>query len=361
LRWLFVIARNSSFTYKNRAIDVRQVGRELGVRYVLEGSVRKAADRVRIAAQLIDASDGTTLWAGRSEGQLRDLFDLQDRVTLHTIAAIAPRLEEAEIARARRKPTDSLDAYDCFLRGMAALHLWTRAGNEEGLHYFKRAVELDPDFAAACGLAARCYTQRKAGGWMIDGQTEEAEALRLAARAAELGRDDAVALANAGFTYVYVDGRHLDGGALIERALQLNPNYAWGWFFSGFTKATGGEPEVAIEHCRRALELSPNDPHVLNMHLTTAFAHFIAGRYADAVNLTERASRSHPNRFAKLAIIAASHAQLGEVEKARPYVKQLMELEPGLCLANLRHRYPIRRDEDYARWSEGLKAAGLPA
>src|SRR5207247_1778623 len=160
-RQLFVIARNSSFTYKGRAVDVKQVGRELGVRYVLEGSVRKAGNRVRITGQLIDAATGTHLWADRLEGALEDIFDLQDQVTLSVVGAIAPKLEQAEIERAKRKPTESLDAYDYYLRGMAGVHRWAREANDDALRMFYRAIELDPDFASAYGMAARCYVARK--------------------------------------------------------------------------------------------------------------------------------------------------------------------------------------------------------
>ena len=167
MRWLFVIARNSSFTYKGRAVDVKQVGRELGVRYVLEGSVRKAGNRVRITGQLIDTSTGAHLWAERFDGGLEDIFDLQDQVTASVVGAIAPKLEQAEIERAKRKPTESLDAYDYFLRGMAAFHQWTREGNNEALPLFYKAIELDPNFASAYGMAARCYGQRKSS-WLGD-------------------------------------------------------------------------------------------------------------------------------------------------------------------------------------------------
>jgi TolB-like protein len=160
VRWLFVIARNSSFTYKGRAVDVKQVGRELGVRYLLEGSVRKAGNKVRITGQLVDAVTGAHLWAERFDGELEDIFDLQDRVTASVVAAISPKLEQAEIERARRKPTESLDAYDYFLRGMAEFHQWTRTSNNEALRLFQKAMELDPNFAAAYAMAARSYSQR---------------------------------------------------------------------------------------------------------------------------------------------------------------------------------------------------------
>jgi hypothetical protein len=186
MRWLFVIARNSSFTYKGRTVDVKRVGRELGVRYVLEGSVRKAGNRVRVIGQLIDTSTGAHLWADRFEGGLEDIFDLQDQVTASVVGAIAPKLEQAEIERAKHKPTESLDAYDYFLRGMAAVHQWTKENTAEALLHFRRAIELDPNFASPYGMAARCYVLRKGSGWVTDRDAEIAETIRLARRAAEL-------------------------------------------------------------------------------------------------------------------------------------------------------------------------------
>jgi TolB-like protein len=241
-RQLFVIARNSSFTYKGRAVDVKQVGRELGVRYVVEGSVRKAGERVRITGQLIDASTSAHLWANRFDGGLEDIFELQDQVTASVVGAIAPKLEQAEIERAMRKPTESLDAYDHYLRGMAAMHLWMREDNSEALLHFQRAIELDPNFASAYGLAARCYSQRKACGWVADRERESDAAERLARRAVELGKDDALALATAGITLAFVVGDLDDGAAYIDQALALNPNLAWAWLFNSFVKTLLGEP-----------------------------------------------------------------------------------------------------------------------
>lgn len=360
MHWLFVIARNSSFTYKGRAVDVRQVGRELGVRYVLEGSLRKSGARVRIAGHLVDAETGATLWADRFEGELEDLFDLQDKITQHTMAAISPRLEEAEIARSKHKPTGSLDAYDCFLRGRAGLHLWTRAGTDDALRYFRRAIELDPDFAPAYGLAARSHTLRKAMNWMADKTAETSEAIHLAERAAELGREDAVALGTAGFALTYVANRFDDGDRLAERAIQVNPNFAWGWFFSGFIKAVSGEPDIGIARSSRALQLSPHDPHLYSFELSIATAHYIAQRYAEALAQAEKVTRVQPERFSSLAFKAASLAQLGRVEEARVLVRKLSITEPGISLANLRWRFPIKRDEDFLRWQDGLRLAGMP-
>jgi TolB-like protein len=242
MRWLFVIARNSSFAYKGRSVDAKQVGRELGVRYLLEGSVRKAGNRVRITGQLIDAGTGAHLWAERFDGGLEDIFDLQDQVTASVVGAIEPKLEQAEIERARRKPTESLDAYDFFLRGMAAFHQWTSGANNEALAWFSKAIELDANFAAAYAMAARCYAQRKSSGWVTDRAHEIAETAKLARRAGELGRDDAGALCSAGIALAFVVG-DLDGGAAyIDRALVLNPNLAWAWLFSGLMKVWLGEP-----------------------------------------------------------------------------------------------------------------------
>lgn len=189
LRWLFVIARNSSFTYKGRAVDARGVGQELGVRYVLEGSVRKCGNKIRITGQLIDACSGTHLWAERFEGLLDDIFELQDQVAESVVGAIAPQLERAEIERAKRKPTDSLDAYDYYLRGTAKLHIGTREAIEQSLALFYRAIELDPEFASAYGMAAWCHFWRKLNGWMTDRPREIAEGARLARMGVELGRD----------------------------------------------------------------------------------------------------------------------------------------------------------------------------
>jgi TolB-like protein len=233
MRWLFVIARNSSFTYKGRTVDVKQVGRELGVRYALEGSVRKSANRVRITGQLIDAATGVHLSAERFDGDLEDIFDLQDRITASVVGAIAPKLEKAEIERARRKPTESLDAYDYFLRAMAKFYQWSRGSNDEAMQLFYKAIEIDCEFATAHAMAAWCYAWRKINGWMTDPAQEIAEGARLAWRAVELGKDDAVALARAGHALALLIGDLDSGAAYIDRALVLDPNLACGWYASG--------------------------------------------------------------------------------------------------------------------------------
>ena len=317
IRWLFVIARNSSFTYKGRAVDVKQVSRELGVRYVLEGSVRKAANRVRITGQLIDAAAGTHLWAERFEGSLDDIFELQDQVAASVVGAIAPQLERAEIERAKRKPTENLGAYDYYLRGMADLQRGTREAIDEALPLFEKAIELDPDFASAYGTAAWCHFWRKVNGWMIDPKREAAEGARLARRAVELGRDDAVALARGGHALAHFAG-DLDGGiALHDRAVMLNPNLAAAWFLGGFLRVWHGEPDAAIEHFARAMRLSPLDPETYRMQAGMATAHLFAGRFDAASSLADKASSDLPSFLLVAGVAAASHALAGRTEEGQ--------------------------------------------
>jgi TolB-like protein/tetratricopeptide (TPR) repeat protein len=360
-RSLFVIARNSSFTFKGRSADVKQVGRELGVRYVLEGSVRKAANRVRIIGQLIDASTGAHLWADRFEGGLEDIFDLQDQVTTRVVSAIALTLEKAEIERIKRKPTESLDAYDYYLRGMAALHQFTsREANVEALRLFKRVIEFDPDFASAYGLAAHCYVLRQANGWVVDSANEIADAASLARRVMELGSVDAVALTAAGTVLAYVV-RDLDVGiAYIDRALVLNANLAFAWFWGGYVKLWLGEPDAAIERFALAMRLSPLDPRMPRVQAAIADAHFHAGRYDEASSWAAIAIREVPYHNG-LRIAAASNALAGRLERAQIVMARLRQLDPELRVSNLKSvQGPYRRPEDIARYADALRKAGLP-
>jgi adenylate cyclase len=360
-RNLFVIARNSSFTYKGRAVNVKQIGRELGVRYVLEGSVRRAGDRLRIAGQLVDASTGANLWADRIDGALAEVFELQDHVAASVVGAIMPRVEEAEIARAKRKPTASLDAYDHYLRGLAIAVQITREANDDALRLFNRSIERDPDFALAHAGAAFCYVYRKTNRWMIDREKEIAEAGRLARRAVELGRDDAVALAYAGFVLGSVVGDLDSGSAFIERALALNSNLAAAWGFSGWMKVCFGEPDTAIKRAAFAMRLSPVDPRIFAWQYYTALAHLSAGRYDEAVSWAEQALRENPNMSSPIRVAAVSRALSGRVAEARQIMERIRQLDPELRLSNLGDILPpFRRAEDRARYVDGLRRAGLP-
>ncbi|WP_292549339.1 BTAD domain-containing putative transcriptional regulator [Mesorhizobium sp.] len=358
--WLFVIARNSAFAYKGHAVDVTRVARELGVRYVLEGSVRKAGSRLRVAGQLIEAASGVNLWADRFEGGVSEVFELQDLVASSVIGAISPRLEQAEMARAKRKPTESLDAYDHYLRGMASLYRWTREGLEAALPQFYKAIELDPDFAAAEGAAAWCYFWRMANGWMTDPQKETAEVSRLAGNVAIAGQDDAVALAFSGLALGYVIGDYEAGSALADRALVLNPNCAAAWSASGCLKACHDDPDIAIEHLSRARRLSPLDPLTFFMQCFTAFAHFTAGRYDAAWPIAEAASRAQPYYLTGLRVAAASNAMAGRLDAASKHIAGSLRLDPELTLSNLKHRVGLIKPDYFARYVEALRLAGLP-
>jgi TolB-like protein len=358
--WLFVIARNSSFTYKGRAVDVKQVGRELGVRYVLEGSVRSAANRVRITGQLIDATTGGHLWADRFEGTLGDIFDLQDQLTENVVGAIAPQLERAEIERARRKPTDSLDAHDYYLRGMAKLHQGTRESIDKALPLFHKAIQFDPDFASAYAMAAWCHLWRKIHGWMTDPSQEIAEGARLARRAVDLGKDDAVALARSGSALSHFGGDLDSCIALLDRALVLNPNLAAAWFLGGFLRVWHGEPDAAVEHFAHAMRLNPLDPEMYRMQAGMAAAHLFVGRFDAASSWAEKASRDLPSFLLAASLIAASHALAGRTDEARRAMDHLRELDPTLRIASLPDWLPIHRPQDLATLADGLRRAGLP-
>jgi adenylate cyclase len=359
-RNLFVIARNSSFTYKGRAVSVKQVGRELGVRYVLEGSVRRSGERLRITGQLIDAANGVHLWADRFDGSLPEVFDLQDRVATSVVGAVTPRLEVAEIERAKRKPTESLDAYDYYLRGMDSLYRWTKAGVDEALPLFYRAIERDPDFATPYGLAAWCYYWRMVNSWMSNRAQENAEVARLARRAAELGKDDAIALSFGGFALGYVAGELEEGAALVDRALVLNPNLAAAWCSSGLLRTRLGDPDAGVEHLARAVRLSPLDPLMIFMENFTAIAHFYAGRHDEARQLAEKVCRKNPSFLGAHRVAAASNACVGRLEDARRFIARALQLDPEMRLSNLKDRIGWHRPEDFARLVEALRKAGLP-
>jgi TolB-like protein len=360
MRWLLVIARNSTFTYKGRAVDVKQVGRELGVRYALEGSVRKAANRLRITGQLIDTATGAHLWADRYDADIADVFELQDRLTSSVVGAMAMQLELAEIARIKHKPTTSLDAYDYYLRGLARIREWTRNAVDEALALFQKAIALDPDYASAYGMAARCYGIRKEHGWATDQASDVVEAERLARRAIELGWDDALALCTGGAALAYMLGEVETGITFLDRALALDPNLAMAWIGSGWARTRLGEPEIAIEHFARAIQLSPLDPLISNVRSGIAFAEFFCGRYDEASAGASLVLNARPNDGPALRIAAASHALAGRLSEARKAMERLRQMYPSLTISNLGKQSPLLRQEDRARWAEGMRRAGLP-
>jgi TolB-like protein len=361
---LFVIARNSSFTYKGKAVDVRQVGRELGVRYVLEGSVRKAANRLRISGQLIDAATGGHLWADHFDGVLEDVFELQDRMTSSVVGAIAPKLGQAETERAMHKPTESLDAYDCYLRAVASdytsLRELNREASEEALRLSYRAIELDPEYSSAYGMAAYCYYTRFHNRWMADRLQEIAEAQRVARRVVDLGRDDALALCRSGFALAFLVDDLDAGRALVDRALALNPNLALAWTFGGWIRNYLGDTEAAIKHFMNSIRQNPRDPHILGSYHGMAHAHFCSGNYDEASAWEEKALAEAPNYVPALRMAAAADALAGRLERAQKAVRRVRELDPAFRISDMKDRFPSRRPEHPAKYEEGLRIAGLP-
>jgi adenylate cyclase len=355
----FVIARNSSFTFKGHAVDIKEVGRRLGVRYVLEGSVRKASGKVRITAQLIDATTGVHLWSDRFEGDLENIFALQDQVASSVVGAIDPKLQEAEIARVKRKAPANHDAYDCFLRASALLHQWTAEGREEALRLFYKAIELDPEYGQAYAFATFCYCLRKVDGLATDPDNERCETERLAREAIRLGRDDAFSLSHAGFSLAQVIGELNEGAALIERALTLNPNLAGTWQMGGWVRLWLNQPDAAIDHFARAMRLSPLDFGFHGAETGTAFAHLRAGRYEQASLWADKALRDQPRSADAAQAVALSSAFVGDLEKAREAMKRLREIAPNRRISTAlisKNLSPKAK----ARVVDILREAGMP-
>jgi TolB-like protein/Tfp pilus assembly protein PilF len=357
--WLFVIARTSTFTYKGRKVDVKRVSRDLGVRYVVEGSVRKAGNRVRIAAQLIDATTRIHLWSDRFEGSLENIFELQDQVASSVVGAIDPKLLEAEMARVKRKPPANADAYDCFLRASELIHQWTNEGHEEALRLLYKAIELDPDYGQAYAFATCCYCRRKVNGLVTEPDNERRETARLAREAVRLGKDDAFSLSWAGFSLAMVVGELNEGAELIDRALAFNPNLAQSWNLSGWVRLWLNQPELAIEHLARAMRLSPLDSGFHAAETGTSFAHLRAGRYDEASLWAEKALRDQPNSADAAQAVVLSSAFTGDLEKAKSAMKRLLEVAPGRRISTAlvsRNLTP----ESQARVTDVLRKAGMP-
>jgi adenylate cyclase len=302
IRWLFVIARNSSFTYKGQSVDVKQVGRELGVRYVLEGSVRKGGNRVRITGQLIDAATGAHIWADRFDGTIDDIFELQDQVASNVIGAIEPKLQGSEIERAIRKQSGSLDIYDLYLRGLAERRKLTREGFEEAFRLAQQALQIEPSYAPAAGLAALCRVYQTSEGWIRNTADVATEAIRLAKQAIETGKDDPDALWMAGHAIGQFAGDFATATTAIDRALIINPNAAHAWNMRGWLNLYVDRSDAAIEAIERAMRLSPLDPEGYNFCAGMARGYLTTGRYDQAMEWIDRAIAEQPRFITALRI-----------------------------------------------------------
>jgi adenylate cyclase len=356
-KWLFVIARNSSFTFKDKAADIKEVGRRLGVRYVLEGSVRKASGKVRITGQLIDAVTGAHIWADRFERDLTDVFALQDEVTVAVVSAIQPKLLQTEIAMAARRRPENLTAYDFFLRAMQQYYLANREGLAETIRLAHRALELDPRFGFVAALAGTCHMQNVTRGYAVDPQFDRKEAVRFLRLALSIDDNDPDTLAMAAMTSAFMVGDSESEIDMADRAVALNPNSFLTWYSRGWVYRVAGLPEEAVRSFERAMRMSPIDPR---LHLTFAgmgFALIELGRFDEAILAGKKAQRLNPSYPTAYRCLASSFAHLGRDAEAREVAARLLEVDPAFTIST----YIARGGQSNAKvLIEGLRKAGLP-
>jgi adenylate cyclase len=354
-KWLFVIARNSSFTFKGRAVDVKQVGRELGVRYVLEGSVRKASGKVRITGQLIDAVTRAHLWADRFDGDLNDIFTLQDEVTVAVVSAIEPKLWRTEIGIATRRRPENLSAYDLFLRAMQPYAVGTREGFAEALRLAYRALELDPQNGFVAALAGSCHMFNISLGYALDPQSESKEAIRLLRLSQSVNENDPDTLALVGSMTAFLSHDYESAIELVDRAVELNPNSARAWHSRGWTYKIAGRPEEAIRSFERAVRLSPLDPMIFHTFLGIGVASIELRRFDEAVAAAKKALRQNQSFSASYRCLASALAHQGRDVEARDVAAHLLDIDPHFRISTW-----VARREHAQLLTEGLRKAGLP-
>ena len=357
---LLVIARNSSFAYQDRNIDVRQIGRELQVRYVLEGSVQRAGDRLRITTQLVEALSGTHLWADHFDGDRSEIFELQDRITASVAAAAEPNVQAAEIARLKPKSTPDLEAYDLMLRAQALERKYTEESLSDALQCLERAIAINPSYAPALALAAFCHCERRSHGWSNNPEVDRAEGYRLSIRALEHGRDDANVLWMVSRA-VRVLGADTHGAReLANRSLLLNPSSTAALTEAAWSELFAGNPQAALEFVRRAERLNPRDPKAWLTDSVAAHAHFAAGHLDEAVGRARKVLAQNAHFSPSVRVLAASLAMLGRRDEAAAAIRRLLSIEPDLTVRELRDRLGHQDTSVLNPFLEGLRMAGLP-
>jgi adenylate cyclase len=359
IKWLFVIARNSSFAYKGKSVDIRQVARELGVRYVLEGSVRKAGGRLRVNAQLIDADNGTHVWADRYDGALDDVFEFQDRITETIVGIIEPNVRRAEIERARRKRPDSLDAYDLLLQATPHFASAMPEDVQTAIPLLERALKLDPHYALAHALMAMALESRFARGGYKEADAAASE--RHARMAVAYGADDSTALAVASLPLLMVAHDFEAASSAVRRALDLNPSCATALFFGAQAHAEGGDHALAEEYATRALRLSPLDPQSFMAFNALGMVRGLAGRLDEAVSFFSQAVQANP-RFSTLYVfLAAALVHAGRADEAATAASRLLATQPDFNVSSFRRFGSGFCRKDVLDWlSAGILKAGLP-
>ncbi|MEH2504031.1 TolB-like protein [Bradyrhizobium sp. AZCC 1578] len=358
-KWLFVIARNSSFTYKGKAVNVKQVGRELGVRYVLEGSVRKAAGKVRITGQLIDAITGANIWADRFERDLTDVFALQDELTVAVVSAVEPKVFQTEIAMAARRRPENLTAYDLYLRARQQNYLTTREGVAESLRLVHRALELDPGFALAAALAGACHRQNVLSGYSADPQFDRKEAVRLSRFALSIDDGDPEILADASVTSAFMVGDSEAEIEMADRAVALNPNSSLAWNCRGWVYRKAGQPEEAIRSFERAIRMSPVDQDLHSRLHGIGVAFIELRRFDEAIAVGKKALRQNPSFAPAHRCLASAFAHLERDAEAREAAARLLQLDPAFTISAWIARFAGERSRAKL-YIEGLRKAGLP-
>jgi TolB-like protein len=356
-KWLFVIARNSSFTFKGRAVDIKEVGRRLGVRYVLEGSVRKASGKVRIAGQLIDAMTGTHIWADRFERDLTDIFTLQDEVTVAVVSAIQPKLLQTEISLESRRRPENLTAYDLVLRALPHFYLATREGNAETIRLAHRALELDPRFGFAAALAGACHTNNVVHGYAIDPKFERGEAIRLLRLALSADDDDPDTLALAAVISAFMIGNYEGEIEMADRAVALNPNSFYAWHNRGWVYKIARLPEEAVRSFERAIRASPVDPVLYQCFVGIAMALIELGRFDEALVAVKKSLRQSPSYPVAYWCLASAVAHLGRDADARLATARMLGADPAFTISA---RIGRARQSHAKLLAEGLRKAGLP-
>ncbi len=353
----FVIARNSTFTYKGKAVDIRQVARDLGVRYVLEGSVRKAANRVRITGQLVEGAGATHVWAEKFEGAVEDIFDLQDRMVASIVGALEPTLRRAEIERALRKRPDMLDAYDFYLRALPHAYANTPADTDEALRLLAESLRLDPNYAAAHAYSAWCREQRFFRGGFHP--QDRAAALEQATIALKFGTDDPQALSIGAFVHAMITHDYESALGALDRALEMNGNSALAFGFIALVRSMSERYERAIEHALKALRLSPFDPLNYHPYLALAFAYLFTNRFEEAAANASLAVQSNPGFSFSHAVLAASLANLGQIDATRAAAQRLLEIAPGFTIGSI-VQMEFVRPSLMGLYAAALRKAGLP-
>jgi adenylate cyclase len=357
-KWLFVIARNSSFTFKGRAVEIKEVGRRLGVRYVLEGSVRKASGKVRITGQLIDAVTGAHIWADRFERDLTDVFALQDEVTVAVVSAIQPKLLQTEIAMAARRRPENLTAYDFFLRAMQQYYLSTRDGVAEGIRLAHLALELDPRFGFVAALAGLCHMQNVLLGHAVDPQFDRMEAVRLFRLALSADDDDPDTLAMAANISAFMVGDCESEIEMADRAVALNPNSYRAWHSRGWVYRNAGLPEEALRSFERAIHVSPVDPELYRLFVGMGQVLIELGRFDEAIVAGKKAQRQNPSFPTAYRCLASAFAHLGRDAEAREAAVRVLELDPAYTISSSAIARGGR--SGLKLFIEGLRKAGLP-